>query len=252
MFAALCALWGLGEAYVRWPSTVTPPPIELQPGVRNLVLVMHGSFGAQEPTLLALETQLRALTASRPHFQITRYGWAPWSDNILRAGSHGAQIGTQLGQHLASAIQQGSSRASPAMTVHLVAHSAGAYLLEPLCTQLRRDLAASGTTIFIRMTFLDPIGLRGLLQRGWGAEHFGRCADDAEAWINTDDSAPATDRWLQHAWNVDVTRAEGRADFAGDGHRWPVQYYLGQLTLGDLEIASSRRAKKPPGGLERR
>jgi hypothetical protein len=231
---------------------VAPQPIELQPGVRKLVLVIHGSFGAQEPTLVALETRLRELTASRPGFQITRYGWAPWSDNIFRAGSHGAHLGTQLGKHLASAIQKGSPGASPAMTVHLVAHSAGAYLLDPLCAQLRQDLAASGTTIFIRMTFLDPIGLRGLLQRGWGAEHFGQCADDAEAWINTDDSAPATDRWLQYAWNVDVTHAAGRADFAGDGHRWPVQYYLEQLTARDLELASSRRALQPPGGLERR
>ena len=71
----------------------------------------------------------------------------------------------------------------------------------------------------IRMTFLDPIGLHGLLQRDWGAEQFGRCADEAEAWINTDDPAPATDRLLRHAWNIDVTRAAAHERFAGGVER---------------------------------
>ena len=249
--AAIGALWACGELYVRWPSTVAPPPVALQPGVRHVVLVVHGSFGREEPTLVELEARLRELLASRPAVQITRYGWSPWSDNILRAGSHGSRIGTLLGQQLAAAWQAEATTGSSAVTLHLIAHSAGAYLLDPLCERLRQDLAGTRARIFIRMTFLDPIGLRGLLQRGWGAGRFGRCADSADAWINTDDSAPATDRWLRHAWNIDVTRAAGRDSFAGDGHRWPVQYYLQQLSARDLDLATSRSVH-PPGGVERR
>jgi hypothetical protein len=107
----------------------------------------------------------------------------------------------QLGAGLAAAPQL--------VRLHLVAHSAGAYLLDPLCEPgARRADAAPATRV--RMTFLDPIGLRGLFDRGWGARELGRCADVAEAYINTDDAAPATDRRLRHARTVDVTPARGR------------------------------------------
>ena len=79
------------------------------------------------------------------------------------------------------------------------------------------------------MTFLDPIGFKGPLDPGWGARHFGQCADEAEAFINTDDPAPATAKVLRHARTTDVTNDPARRQFGGGGHRWPVQYYLDSL-----------------------
>jgi hypothetical protein len=206
------------EAYVRWPSRAPAVPLRLRESTRELVLIVHGSFGADEPTLRELERRWRARAGG--DMEVVRYRWAPWSDNILRAGPHGVHIGAALGRQLGAAARL--------ERLHLVAHSAGAYLLDPLCEAWRASRGESSHDAArpsVTMTFLDPIGLRGLFERGWGAREFGRCADRAEAYINTDDRAPATDRVLQHARTIDVTAEPGRAGF-GDGHRWPVQYYL--------------------------
>lgn len=226
-FALLAVFaWGSLEAYVRWPSSgQATGALQLRRETRELVLVVHGSFGTEEPTLRALEERLRAQAsrAGRGDLQVVRYGWSPWSDNILRAAPHAERIGRLLGRELAAA---------PQLTrLHLVAHSAGAYMLDPLCESWRGARAATGVAgpVTVRMTFLDPIGLRGLFERGWGAREFGRCADSAEAYINTDDSAPATDQVLRRARTVDVTHAPGRARFE-DGHRWPIQYYLERVS----------------------
>jgi hypothetical protein len=226
-FALLAVLaWAALEAYVRWPSSgQATGAVQVRPEARELVLIVHGSFGAEEPTLRALEDRLRAqaLRAGRGDLQVVRYVWSPWSDNILRAAPHAERIGRLVGHELAAA--------RPLTRLHLIAHSAGAYMLDPLCESWRGTRAATGTTgpVDVHMTFLDPIGLRGLFERGWGAREFGRCADSAEAYINTDDSAPATDRTLQRARTVDVTQAPGRARFE-DGHRWPIQYYLERVS----------------------
>ena len=227
------------EAYTRWPSGASAPPVPVAPGTRELVLLVHGSFGREEPGMRALERRFRELAAERPGVQIVRFGWSPASDNILRAGPRGIAIGARLGAQLAGAPQL--------VRLHLVAHSAGAYLLDPLCESWRaaRGRTATGATaagiaewatpgLQVRMTFLDPIGLRGLFERGWGAGALGRCADDAVAYINTDDAAPATDRVLRHARTVDVTAARVAAGYRGDAHRWPIEYYRERLSAGDL------------------
>lgn len=256
--ATLAGLAIAADVYTRWPATVTAAHLALRPDTQHLILIIHGSFGREEPTLVALEARLGELTAALPDTQVLRYRWSPWSDNILRADARGTRIGMQLGEQLGTYWRSdrgpglGAGSGARTVTLHLIAHSAGAYLLDPLCERLRRSLGNSPVRLSIRMTFLDPIGLHGLLQRGWGAEHFGRCADEADAWINTDDPAPATDRWLRHAWNIDVTQAAGHEGFAGGGHRWPVHYYLEQLRPQDLAFTTSPREGRTPGGVERR
>lgn len=232
---ALLALGVALEAYTRWPSTEQALPVVVAPGARELVLIVHGSFGREEPALLALERRFRELAAARPDVQVVRYAWSPASDNILRAGPRGVHIGSQLGTRLAAAPQL--------VRLHLVAHSAGAYLLDPLCEAWRAarragrgppvaatDGPGGASAGQVEMTFLDPIGLRGMFERGWGAREFGRCADVAEAFINTDDAAPATDRPLRHARTIDVTAARAAAGDRGDGHRWPIEYYRARLS----------------------
>jgi hypothetical protein len=226
---AVAALWLLLEAYARWPSGIEAPAIEPPTGAAALILVVHGSFGRDEPELLALDARLRALTAAEPDIDVRRYLWSPYSDNILRAAARGERIGAALGERL--------GRRTTLRELHLIAHSAGAYLLEPLCESARR--APRSAPLFVRMTFLDPIGLRGSVDRGYGAGNFGRCADLAEVFFSTDDPAPATDRAYVHARNFDVTRAPGRAAYPRGGHRWPVRYYLDRLTRADLLQAAA-------------
>jgi len=229
------------EAYTRWPSDAPAAPLVVAPGTRELVVLVHGSFGRDEPGMRALEQRFRELAAARPGLQIVRYGWSPASDNMLRARPRGLAIGAELGARLAAAPQL--------VRLHLVAHSAGAYLLDPLCEAWRAARGGSATgagadgsqaaTVAlpmpqVRMTFLDPIGLRGLFERGWGARELGRCADVAVAYVNTDDAAPATDRPLRHARTIDVTAARAAGGHRGDGHRWPIEYYRQRLSADGL------------------
>jgi hypothetical protein len=220
----IAALALLLEAYVRWPSQIAAPAIDPATDAAALILLVHGSFGQDEPDLLALAARLRALTAGEAGVDVRRYVWSPYSDNILRAAAHGARIGAALGERLGQ--RRGLRQ------LHLIAHSAGAYVLEPLCESARR--AHRDAPIFVRMTFLDPIGLRGAWDRGHGARHFGRCADLAAVYYSTDDPAPATDRPFLHARNFDVTMASGRAQYQRGGHRWPIRHYADHLTRTEV------------------
>jgi hypothetical protein len=204
------------QAYSIFPARFAVPALALPVTTRELVLIVHGSGGREEPTLRVLEQVLE----SRPGgfaTVVVRYVWAPWSDDRFRTWPNGRRVGASLGEELATLPGLAS--------VHLIAHSAGAYVLDPLCRAYRER----GGAARLRMTFLDPIGFRGPLDPGWGARHHGECADEAEAFINTDDPAPATASPLRHARTTDVTGDPRRARFAEGGHRWPVQYYVEQL-----------------------
>lgn len=235
------------EAYSRWPSGADIPALGLRPATRELALVVHGSFGREEPVIVGLTGALTGMAhaSGRDDLEVLQLDWSPASDNILRAGPNAERIGRELGAQLA--------RLGGVTRLRLVAHSAGAYMLDPLCEAWREGRRAAGAELpadAVRMVFLDPIGLRGLLERGWGAANFGRCADQAEAYVNVDDPAPATDRVLRHARTLDVTDAGHAANFDGGGHRWPVEYYR-RLLLGrgwpppDLPAAARLPAALP-------
>ena len=219
--AGLAALAAAFQVYSIVPAGFAVRPLAPAPDTRRLVLLFHGSGGRDEPTLVALEQRLRTLPATGSVPLIVRYDWS-YADSPLRTYPNGRRVGEFLGMQVA---KLGSLE-----SLHLIAHSAGAYVLDPLCESYRaRAGQHPGRPARIRMTFLDPIGFRGPLDPGWGARHYGQCADEAEAFINTDDPAPATAEVLQHARTVDVTDDPARQRFGRGGHRWPVQYYLDSL-----------------------
>lgn len=223
---AILAVAGLGgglQLYAVFPARFEVAPLELAPDSRHLVLLFHGSNGRNEPLMASLEKQIRELTDVQAGTAVARYTWAPYSDARLRTHPNGTRVGESLGL--------GIAKLRDLESLHLIAHSAGAYVLEPLCASYRVAVAGrNGGGARIRMTFLDPIGFRGPLDPGWGARHFGQCADEAEAFINTDDPAPATADMLRHARTTDVTSDPSRQQFSRDGHRWPVQYYINRLS----------------------
>jgi hypothetical protein len=205
------------EAYTRFPSFAVPLSIQIPTDNRKLILVIHGSGGASDSGLLAV-TQHFADFKAPNHF--TQFiNWSPFSDNIFRASAHGEHLAELLGADLAKQL--------PALQrLTLVAHSAGAYWLEPLCKSFR---AATKNTAVIEMIYLDPIGTKGSWDYGYGYRHYGQCADFARAYINLDDAVPGTNGLLEHARNIDVTQAADKAQFlqqGGDGHYWPVTYFL--------------------------
>ena len=206
------------ELYTRWPPGFVTTMPELRGDTRQLVLLFHGSGGKDNEAIQQLELALQQQLQD-PDQQIIRYIWAPWSDNRLRASINGLYLGQQIGEYLA---------AYDIDELQLIGHSAGAWLPDAICTSLR---ANRQVPIKIRMTFLDPIGIRGFFNFGWGSHNFGQCADFAEAIINTDDNAPGTNEPLRYAFNIDVTGIPHDMN----GHEWPVWYYL--ETLNGLSLS---------------
>jgi len=237
---ALLATGLAGELYARLPASIEVEPLDFHAATRDVTLLFHGRGGRDEPGLVALERRLHELIGTQPGSVVRRYIWAPHSDVRLRAAENGERIGHELGRELA--------RLPALEAVHLVAHSAGAYVLDPLCRALR---AGTQRRVRVTMTFLDPMGIRGTVDTGWGQRHYGACADYAEAWINTDDRVPASNDPLAHAYNIDVTAASGRAAYGGDGHRWPMYSYLAELDAERLRAQWSHETR-PRGAVERR
>ncbi|MBM4196386.1 MAG: hypothetical protein FJ197_04695 [Gammaproteobacteria bacterium] len=235
---ALVAAGAAGlELYARYPPAFAVPDPVVAPGTRVLVLLLHGSNGREEPTLIALERRFAQLAAETPDVSVLRYIWSPFSDTRLRARVNGGMVGSALGRNLA--------QRTDIEVLHLVGHSAGAYPVQALCEALR---ASSARPPRIVSTFLDPIGFDGALNPNWGAGNLGRCADYAEAYINTDDPVPATNAPLAQAWTVDVTAT--RPTPASDGHRWPAQYYLDHLTQADITGSAYSHDERPRGSLD--
>ncbi len=224
--AGLLAFAVAVQVYSVAPGGFPVRPLDVPAGTRRVVILFHGSGGRDEPTLMALERRLRGLSSPGAGLVVLRYVWAPYSDDKLRAYANGMRVGEILGEELAGLPELES--------IHLIAHSAGAYVLEPLCKAYRAQVAGRRLALpagRIAMTYLDPIGFRGPLDPGWGARTYGQCADEADAYINTDDPVPATGTVLKHARTTDVTADPARKEFGGGGHRWPVQYYADHLTL---------------------
>lgn len=202
------------EVYTRTPQDVRAPSLDLPADTRRLVLVIHGSVDGDNPQFPAIVAALEARHAGEPGVAVRYLRWEPWSDLRLRAAASAQRLGGQLGGQLAGL---------PLERIDLVVHSSGSYTADALCESYR---AARGTAHHIQVVFLDPFQIGGFVDWSHGARTHGRCADFALSLLNTDDPAPATNRPLRHAFNLDVTAHPARAGYGRNGHYWPVEYFL--------------------------
>ena len=193
-------------------------PLNLDPETRIVVLLFHGSRDSGNPLWGDLTSRFAVLLSEAPGVEVINYNWSKGSDERRRAGANAGVYAQALGQELAG-LEQLSH-------VRLVAHSAGAYILDDLCRTYRE---AAGLEAHLEMTFLDPFGNYDVVDVNRGSRNYGACADFASAYINTDDPVPSTNTPLQNAYNFDVTNSPDRGDFSAKGHYWPLSYFLGIL-----------------------
>jgi hypothetical protein len=217
------------EAYTRWSPAFSAEMPAPKASTKRLILLFHGSGGKDNPAMLQLEQALsEKLTANDS--EVIRYVWSPWSDGRLRASTNGLYLGEKIGAHLAN---------QNIRELHLIGHSAGAWLPDAVCASLRKY---NSEPVKVRMTFLDPIGIKGFLDFDWGSQNFGGCADFAEAIINTNDNVPGTNEPLQRAFNIDVTELPHDMN----GHEWPVWYYT--QTLNGMSLSMDANHFEMPRG----
>ncbi len=234
LLIALLAAVALFDLYTRTPDTFVIAPFEIAPNASHLVVYFHGSDGGDEPLIAAMETRTRDLLG--PAAQVINYRWSAGSDNRMRANSNALKFGETLGEQLAQQPQL--------KHLHLIIHSAGAFIPDALCERYR---AQASTPAHIEVTYIDPFGIRGLLDWRFGARNHGRCADFASTLLNTDDGAPSTNYALASAYNIDVTDHPDRAAFTRDYHYWPLQYFLDELDERALTPAARNHANYPRG-----
>jgi hypothetical protein len=223
------------EGYTRWPSRAVISPVEIPSGSRHVVLLFHGTNGKDEPMLLAVADKFAKLVSDQPDTFVRHVVWSPWSDNRLRAGVHGRNIARQLGQELAELENL--------ETIRLVAHSAGAYLLDPICSAYK---SAAKTPAHVELTFLDGMGIRGGWDFSYGYRHYGECGDFSKGIISMD-PVPGTNAPLQQAYTIDVTESVMRSDVPS--HLWPVEYFLNTLSLDEVTPGLRTHQEQPRGAV---
>jgi hypothetical protein len=234
----VCAL--AVEIYARFPSGADGLPLNFPANTAHVILLFHGTDGRDEPLLMEIARRMAADRATETDAVVLRYIWSPHSDNHLRASAHGSAFGQALGTELGSLSQLS--------TIRLIAHSAGAYILDPLCEAYR---SAAAEPARVEMTFIDPIGIVGSWDYGYGYRNHGHCADFASAYINLDDIVPGTNAPLQHAYNYDLTHARARRAFDGRGHVWPVKYFLDEIIVAGGEPDEYSHRELPRGAVRR-
>ena len=222
------------ELYTRTPDGFSYA--RLGPGLTaDVTLIFHGSRDADNPVFTAIRD---ALLDPGGATRTVRYiDWSEGADNRPRAAANAMVVGRELGARLAAE--------SELRSLHLIAHSSGAFVPDALCRAYREG----GGQARVRMTFLDPFQLRGLVGIRYGARHHGECADFALAIMNTEDPAPSTNAFLQQAYNLDVTADARRQALDRNGHYWPPAYLLASLADIESRFGTADHAEYPRGSV---
>lgn len=209
-------------------------------GAKDVFVIFHGAGGPDRETddlLERVRTQDAAAGLERVAFV---FDWRPWFSTSGRRNLnsyHGQAVGRRLGQLLAS-------DAPDLRSLHIVGTSAGAWPANELCTSyVEESTAARKQRAEVLLSFTDPFTARSdrPFADPWGMRNFGRDADFAEQYLNTDDIAPSTNEPLPLCYCYDVTKAAERASFSlpGGGSTGNPLLDAGMMLLGYHNCAAS-------------
>ena len=232
--------------YERSPADISG--VALPPGfanARDAAIIFHGSGGPDRETADVLARFKEQDAKAGLQREVVVYNWMPWfTADTDRLSFQSASVGKSLGRALASNRNLRS--------LHIIGTSAGSFAADACCSAYvtTADAAAaatakdggSGGRAAVRLTLADPFAARdgASFKAGRGAQFFGKDADFAEHYLNTDDIVPNTAVPLPLCYCYDVTAAAERASFpppdkTGDlvydlilkslgGHSWPMGY----------------------------
>lgn len=175
------------------------------------VLLVHGS--GDDPSVWAepMAERLTSRLVSPERVAMIPYDWADAAQDKLAAAGRGEAEGLAI----AGVIEE------EALThVHVIAHSAGAFVAQGIADALPPDRPT------LHLTFLDPFCGKGL-DFGWAVDRFGANADFVDDYVHHGDGVPGTDVALTRAPTFDTTPTRpGTDEWAGsEGHWWPTEAY---------------------------
>jgi Immunoglobulin domain len=223
------------------PAQPTASPLPAKPSsVKNLVFVTHGwqsilgNPGGPPPQPWMVEmtndiVQQLIASGQSSEWQVEAYYWLndAWTFSPEAALNYGISDGTQIGKQIAGESFQ---------FVHLIAHSAGAGLIQAIADQLE----TSPSPPAIQMTFLDPyVGLIDEYQSVYGHN-----ATWSDCYYVEDGTGGFTSGNLVHAFNVDVSWVDplhtpapylgpGGGEVALSSHGYPIDFYIQSIINTD-------------------
>ena len=88
----------------------------------------------------------------------------------------------------------------------------------------------------MQSTYLDPVSVYSGLLWDYGLNHFGRCADFSDAYIDIEDTVPGSNQNLPYAYTFDVTQLRKKNNVVYLPHKWPTIFYLNALKKSQVPI----------------
>ena len=207
-------------------------------GAKNIFLIFHGAGGPDRETDDLLERIKSQDAASNLDRAVCLFDWRPWFSTGGRRNLnsyHGQEVGRKLGRCIADA-------APDLQTLHVVGTSAGAWPANEVCTAYVA-VAAAVARASVVLSLTDPFTARSdrPFADPWGMRNFGKDADFAEQYLNSDDIAPSTNEPIPLCYCLDVTGAAERASFPlpGGGSTGNPLLDAGMLLLGYHKCAAT-------------
>jgi len=201
---------------------------------KDITIVFHGA-GGQDSNTDELLKVLRSGSARNSFVKMV--DWSQDSADILKASIKGSTIGKSLGNQLKDILQKQSESSSNNIdrtetskeirNVHIIGISVGAFSANEIVQTLDSNLHPSlRKKICLQLTLLDPFQQKAVLGVKYGKNNFGKGADYAQQFLNTDDPVPSTNDSLPYCATTDVTSLRPSEVF---GHDWPLIYYTNEL-----------------------
>jgi Lipase. len=204
---------GKGKSFETWNSQT-----------KDVTIIFHGA-GGQDSNTDELLKVLKERCLDNTSSYIKMVDWGRDSENLLQASVKGCKIGATLGQEVKNIIEGGVSPS--VQNIHVIGISVGAFPASAMVQELNRALKSSiRRNIYIQLTLLDPFQQKAVLGVNFGRFNFGKGADYAKQYLNTDDPVPSTNDPLPNCATIDVTSLRPNSIF---GHDWPLVYYTNEL-----------------------
>lgn len=209
-------------SYFPWPLSFDVITPMVDDNKEELIVLIHGKDDTPDTWAngFAAELKKSVLTSTQ---QVVTIDWYAYSTNLFRVANNARRIGHQLGEDL--------SKNGQLKKVHLVAHSAGAFMAYGFCEALKQV----NPSLFVHTTYLDPLGPYSGFQWHYGTQNFGSCADISDAYIDIHDNVPGSNVPVEQAHTFDVSFLRiSDKKYQGTAHMWPVYYYRDAVLRGQL------------------
>lgn len=229
-------------AYVYWPGSFSEIDLaRFDNKNAHTVVLVHGVKDDLTTWVAPLKRIYEEKASEHEGAGVIGFDWSAYAQSSITCAINGRRIGRQIGQRMAAS--------NTANSIHLIAHSCGAFVIYGACEAIKE----AHNPVVVQTTYLAPVSVHGL-SWNYGINHFGSCADYSEAYVDGEDGVPGSNRLIPNTHTYDVTDVRKQSGSEVSPHLWPIAYY-GQLVADGRAPRywhdQGLKVRKPAGELER-